>query len=200
MKRQLIILLISTVMLYGSCTVIGSLYPVSDNEKDLIFKKELIGKWGNKEKSPEYYIIDTFSGQNGKLYKIKTFIKKGDNNDTLRLNATLVLVSGWYFLDCQIDLENEFKNPDKDLGELLISRHYIFRLEFRGTDQFEIVAPDAEELIKLIDQKKINANYAQLKKDDYLILDRPAILQKAITESKKYPLLYENKNTFYRLE
>ena len=201
MKKQLLILLVSTVILCCSCNVIGSLYPVSSNEKDLIFKKELIGRWGENENSSEYYTVDTASGQNGKVYKIKSYFKKGENNtDTIRFEANLVLVSGWYFLDCRIDLENEFKNPDKSLEEFLISRHFIFRLEFRGTDQFEIVTPDGDEMIKLIDQKKIIANYAKLKKDDYLILDKPTILQKAIADSKKYPLLYENKVFLHRLE
>jgi hypothetical protein len=202
MKKQLALLIASAALLASSCKVVGTLYPISRNEKDFIFKKELIGKWGDSRDSSGYYSVDTVSGKNGKLYQIKTVFTNNEKNtaDTNRFRAILVMISGWYYLDCWFDLENEFNNIDKNYEDWLIARHFIFRLSFPGTDKLEMVAPDGDELIKLIDQKKIIANYANLKKDDYLILDKPAILQRAFAESKKYPLLYKDKNVLHKLE
>lgn len=82
----------------------------------------------------------------------------------------------------------------------MIPRHFIIRLSFPGENILEMAAPDTEELIKLIDQKKFLLQYANLKKDDYLILDKPAVLQKGFAESKKYPMLFKDKTVLHRLE
>lgn len=202
MKKELAFLIASASLLASSCKVVGTLYPISQNVNDFIFKKEIIGKWGDSKDSSGYYAVDTVSGKGGKLYQIETvFINKEKNTaDTNRFQALLVSISGSYYLDCWLDIEKEFTAFDNNYEDWLIARHFIFRLSFPETDVLEMVAPDTEELIKLIDQKKIIVNYASLKKDDYLILDKPAILQKWLAESKKYPLLYKDKNVLHRLE
>ena len=126
--------------------------------------------------------------------------KEKNTVDTNRFNAHVVSINGWYYLDCWFDIEKELSAYDKSYDDWLIARHFIFRLSFPETNVIELVSPDTEELIKLIDKKKISLHYANLKKDDYLILDKPAVLQKAFAESKKYPLLYKDKNILNRLK
>ncbi len=202
MKKQLIVLIVFAAILASSCKVVGTLYPLTQNENEFVFKKEMIGKWGDRKDPSGYYSVDTVSGKGGKLYQIKTFFINKEKNtvDTNRFNAILVSISGWYYLDCWLDMEKEFNPVDKSYDDLLIARHFIFRLSFPEANALEMVAPDTEELIKLIDQKKIYSHYAKLKKDDYLILDKPSVIQKGLAESKKYPLLYKDKNVLHRLE
>jgi hypothetical protein len=63
-----------------------------------------------------------------------------------------------------------------------------------------MVFPDPDELMKLIDQKKIRLDYSTLKKDDYLILNNSKELQKALVDANDYPSLYKDKIILNRLE
>lgn len=202
MKKQIAGLVIVISLFASSCKMAGSLYPISQDQNDFILKKEMIGKWGDRKDTSSYYIVDTISGKDGKLYQIKTIFKNAEKNtvDTNRFSAILVRLDGWYYLDCWVDMENEFSDTDNGYEDWLIPRHFIFRLSFPDANTIEITAPDTEYLIKLIDQKKLLLHYATLKKDDYLILDKPADLEKGFAESTKYPLLYKDKNVLHRLE
>lgn len=205
MKKNIVfalLLVVSVALLASSCKVVGTLYPISQNENDFIFKKEIIGKWGDRKDPSGYYSVDTATGKGGKLYQVETVFNNNEKNrvDTNRFSALLVSINGWYYLDCWFNMEKGLSAYDKSYEDWLIARHFIIRLSFQGIDKIEIASPDSEELIKLIDQKKIPLHYAILKKDDYLILDKPPVLQKAFAESKKYPLLYKDKNVLHRLE
>ena len=202
MKKQLVLFILSVSVLVSSCKVVSTLYPLSQHANDFVFKKEMIGKWGESKDSPEHYSVDTVSGEGGKLYKIEivSFNKEKNTTDTAMLNAHLVHVNGWLYLDSWLKIKNELNAIDKNYEDWLIPRHFIIRLSFPGENILEMAAPDTEELIKLIDQKKILLQYANLKKDDYLILDKPAVLQKGFAESKKYPMLFKDKTVLHRLE
>ena len=183
------------IILLSSCKVTSTLYPISENPSDFIFKKEVLGKWGDKKDSLIYFIADTATGSDGKLYTITSveYNEQKKRNDTTRILARLISISTSYFLDCQIDMEKEFQAEKKDYGSWLIGRHFIININFTATDKIEIGFPDQDGLIKLIDQKKIVADYALLKEDDYLILDKPVILKRAVVASLKYPSLYKEK-------
>lgn len=66
-------------------------------------------------------------------------------------------------------------------------------MAFGEKDKLEVASLDTDELIRLIDEKKISLHYANLKKDDYLILDKSEILQKTLSETKKNYLMFKNK-------
>ena len=202
MKKQLVLFILSVAILANSCKVVGTLYPLSQNVNDFVFKKGIIGKWGDSKDSSGHYTVDTVSGAGGKLYEIEivSYNKEKNTADILRLNAHLVNINGLLYLDSWFDIKNELNAIDKSYEDWLIASHFIIRLSFPEINVLEMVAPDTEELIKLIDQKKISLHYASLKKDDYLILDKPAVLQKGLAESKKYPMLFKNKNVLHRLE
>lgn len=201
MKNLPLIIVAFVVITSTSCKVVGTLYPLSQNSDDFVFKKELIGKWQESKDQSVYYLIDTASGQEGKLYSITSIERKNEANttDTMRFSAFLININGWYYLDCSLDIEKNLFPKKKEVEDFLFTRHFIFRLTFGEKEELEITSPDADELIKLIDEKKILLNYVNLKKDDYLILDKPEILQKRIIESKKYPLLYKNKNILQKI-
>jgi hypothetical protein len=202
MKKQLVLFILSVSILVSSCKVVSTLYPLSQNANDFVFKKEMIGKWGESKDSPDHYSVDTVSGEGGKLYEIKivSYNKEKSTTDTARLNAHLVNINGGLYLDSWLIIQNELNAIDKNYEDWLIARHFIIRLSFPEVNVLEMAAPDTEELIKLIDQKKILLHYANLKKDDYLILDKPAVLLKGLAESKKYPMLFKDKNVLRRLE
>jgi len=202
MKKQLVLLILCVAILASSCKVVGTLYPLSQNTNDFIFKKEMIGKWGDSKDSSGHYSVDTVSGEGGKLYEIEivSYNKEKSTVDITSLNAHLVNINGLLYLDSWLAIKTELNAIDKSYEDWLIARHFIIRLSFPEINVLELMAPDTEELIKLIEQKKISLQYANLKKDDYLILDKPPVLQKGLAESKKYPMLFKDKNVLHRLE
>jgi hypothetical protein len=202
MKRKILCSAVFAAIACGSCKVVGTLYPLSENEGNFLYKKQLIGKWRDIKDSSGFYNIDTIAGTGGKLYRAEIVSNEKEKKsaaDTALFLVSIIKLSDWFFLDCQLDIKSSFSAKGKDYNDLLVAKHFLCRLNFVDPDKIEIAFPDPEELIKLIDQKKIRLDYYLLKKDDYLILNKSKELQVALTESKKYPGLYKEKNILMRL-
>lgn len=196
MKRQFLIIAVFAAIACSSCKVIGTLHPLSENENDFQFKKELIGKWGDIKDNSTFYQIDTVAGAKGKLYRAQIVSQEKEKKnaiDTSWFLIRLIKISDWYFLDCHLDLQTAFPSKEEDYSDWLIAKHFFCRLSFDSPDKIEVVFPDPDELIKLIDQKKLQLNYSLMRKDDYLILNKPNLLRKALADSKKFPSLYKDK-------
>lgn len=182
------------IIIGNSCTVLGSLYPISENENEFVFKKELIGQWNSVKNINESYVVDTLAGSSGKFYSVIVLSRNHENRnivDTIFLGGMLVQISNWYFLDCKLDGEKTFSNKE-DIEDLVLLKHLIFRISFNGEDRLEASSPDAEELIKLINTGKVKLDYTKLKKDDYLFFSKPEKLRKAVEALNKYPEVYKS--------
>ncbi|HWC53239.1 MAG TPA: hypothetical protein VG676_06620 [Chitinophagaceae bacterium] len=204
MKKQFFFVIPVVFIFISSCTVVSNLYPISENENDFIFKKELIGKWGNTKDSSGYYQVDTVEGSNGKLYRATVIgPNEEDKNimDTMRFLAQLIQVDNKYFIDCQLDIETNFPLKKDDYSSWLLARHFVYTISFNGPDKIELTFPDPDALLQLINDKKLNLNYYTVRKDDYLILNKPAELQAALKESLKYAsTVYKEKDVLVRLK
>ena len=202
-KHFLLIILITSIMV-SSCKVVSNLYPISEDENDFVFKKELIGKWGDVKDSSGYYQVDTVDGSNGKLYRAVVISpNEEDKNimDTTRFLVQLIQLNNWYFIDCQLDIETNFPSKKDDYSSWLLARHFVYSISFDGTDKIEITFPDPDALLQLINDKKLQLNYYNVRKDDYLILNKPAELQAALKESQKYAsTVYKEKDMLVRLK
>lgn len=200
MKPGTSLLAIVIITMISSCKVVGTLYPLSDNENDFLFKKELTGKWTDPKDKSESYTVDTMPGTNGKSYSISVISAEKENAnlaDTTIIFARLLKINQWYFLDCALNLEKT--HAFKETNSWLVSKHFFYQLTFTGANTIEITYPDPEDLIKLIDGKKINLVYYKISKDNYLILNKPKENRAALAETKKYPLLYKEKITLVKL-
>jgi lipopolysaccharide export LptBFGC system permease protein LptF len=204
MKKQFFFVIPVVFIFISSCTVVSNLYPISENENDFIFKKELIGKWGNTKDSAGYYQVDTVEGSNGKLYRAVVIgPNEEDKNimDTMRFLAQLIQLDNKYFIDCQLDIETNFPLKKDDYSSWLLARHFVYTISFNGPDKIELTFPDPDALLQLINDKKLNLNYYTVRKDDYLILNKPAELQAALKESLKYAsTVYKEKDVLVRLK
>ncbi len=204
MKNSVSFLIIILLLCFTSCKVVSNLYPISENENDFIFKKELIGKWGDIKDSSGYYQVDTVDGSNGKLYRATVISpNEEDKNimDTTRFLAQLIQLNSWYFIDCQLDIETNFPLKKDDYSSWLLARHFVYTISFNGADKIELTFPDPDALLQLINDKKLKLNYYNVSKDDYLILNKPAELQAALKESLKYAsTVYKEKDVLVRLK
>ncbi|HET9744606.1 MAG TPA: hypothetical protein VFP97_02770 [Chitinophagaceae bacterium] len=193
---MLIVISIATV----SCTVVGTLNPIYTNPKDFIIKKELVGKWIDPKDVNDFLIIDTFVKDHPKSYRLSMVSKTNDElTDTTHFIGHLVNNGGSYFLECWYEV-------DFDKVDLLIPRHFIAKISFIGKDKIEFAFPDAELLIKLINEKKLALNYAEKVEGDgdksvsFLITNKSSALRYALTEMKKYPELFRDKITLVHSE
>lgn len=191
---MLILATITTV----SCTVVGTLNPIYTNPKDFIIKKELLGKWVDPKDLNGHLIVDTFVRDNPKSYNLYMVSKENDEfTDTTHFIGHLVNNGGSYFLEC-------WYKVDFDKVDLVIPRHFIAKISFTGKDKIEFSFPDADRLIKLINEKKLPLNYAEKvegegnKNVSFLITSKSPALQYALTEMKKYPELFKDKVSLTR--
>ena len=199
MKKELSWALILTVVL-GSCTVMGSLNALSEDEKHFVFRKELIGNWSEPSNLREWYRVDTMPGTSGKLYRIDQFSRssqEANKIDTLCFLGRLIRLGEVQYLDCRMDCEKMFGSSNA-VTDLVMAKHLIIKASFNGPDKMELAAPDPDVLMNLIKAGKIKLHYMQVKKDDYLILNEPAELQKATQALDKYPQVYKNKTELAR--
>jgi len=201
MKSINLTLIILVVLIMASCTVVGTLYRVISNRNEYIFKNEMIGKWAESLDSSSYYFeIDTLPHEEGKIYSFRNVETNIDSTiDTTSFLGYLFKLKDWYYLDCWYRMEEE-------IDDYLTVRHFIFRINFIETEKIELMTLIPEEIIKLIDEKKLKLSYARFPvrskevEYDYLILDKPDKLKKALAASEAFPKLYEEKSIYYRLK
>jgi hypothetical protein len=198
--KNIIWFMMALPVILGSCTMMGSLNALSEDKNQFVFKKEFIGTWKDPKDAQESFHVDTAAGSSGKLYMIEEFTRQEkDSNrvDTLYFLGRLVKIGEWQYLDCQVDCDKMFAG-NKVMADLLVSKHFIFRISFYGSEKMELAPPDADELFKLIDAGKVKLHYMTLKKDDYLILSSTSELQKAAETLDKFPEVFNNKTKFER--
>lgn len=199
MKQFSILFMFLILAGLNSCTVVGSIHPLSENEQQFVYENKLTGQWVIPTDSSLTVTIDTVDGSGGYLYRIKVLSRENENSlDTSWCQAHLVRISGEQFLDCWVDLNSIKPRTDDLYSDMLIKKHFFFKTRFLQSDSLEIITPSPDELIKLIDEHKIRLQYSKVGKSDYLILNKPTELQKAIIETKKYPKLYKDKMVLVR--
>jgi hypothetical protein len=177
-RFSFLLLLISFFI--NSC--VSSLYPLTENEKDFVFKKELPGHW-KVDKDNEEYIIDTI---NKNMYRIAVINNKDSRgvsnnapgNDTSFYLAFMVNIHGQYFLDCRVDtIRPAFAgmNEDERSGILLI--HYIFNIRNIKQNSMLISGINKDSLANLVKKGKLSVKHEMLTPDHILLTEKPASLQ-----------------------
>lgn len=189
-------LLFIIIITASSCTVVGTLYPVFNNEKDFVLNKGLEGRWIDPTDRKSYLLIK--ANEDLKQYDI-FFINSNQNKpeDTAHFKGHLIANNDSYYLECWYNVESE-------IGDLVVARHFMIKAFFLSKNKIEFGFPDAERLIQLINEKKLQLQYAELeensqpKNTSFLILDKSPVLQKAFMDMKKYPELFKDKVTLTR--
>lgn len=203
MKNTIVLLLAFATISLGSCTVMGTLYPLAENEKDLATKNELIGRWTDTKDNSQVLIIDSIAGENGKAYRL-TLVERATNGrpyaDTSYFIFNILLIRGNYFIDSHIDNGSMFSGETRDYTDLMVPRHFIYQIIFTSSSELALSYPDPEQLVKLIDEKKIPLRYMEIRKEDYLILNEPKELKTALQSTLDFPSLYRDVIHLRKLE
>ncbi len=199
MKTRLFLFLAAGMAALNSCTVTGTLYPLSSRPDQCIVKNEFAGIWHFHDDQSQLYAIDTLGKSSLQEYQILCLDTDTTDtmSDSIYLRARLVQLHDSLYLDTYFDLDKNDKNH-MDLEVMTVTRHFIFRLHFFSADSILFQEPDPAGLINLIDKNKVHLQYAALNEDNYLILDKPEQLQKAIVEAEKFKWLFKNTRLLIR--
>ena len=193
MKKNIPTIILITSVILTSC--VRSLYPITENENDLIFKKELLGHWRDEDSA--HYIVDTAGGENGRIYRVAIIdLKRGPEwvfSDTSYFIAFLVNIKGSFFLDCSADMA---KFSNKNIGESaahsILPTHFIIRLISIEQNRIELALMDEEKFLAFLKQKKLSIHHELIDKDNLLLTEKPMKLQQKLIEMEKFPSIFNS--------
>jgi len=203
MKKYILSILLISGLIFSSC--VRSLYPITEDEKQIVFNKELLGHW--KDDDGNNYFVDSSTVSGIMTYHIqaaeaekKMDQSNKDVSDTSYFLASLVNINGKLFLDCVPDMEQLAvkKVSESTMGSLLAT-HFLIRVFSIEQNSVEVAAIDEETLSTLIKQNKINIHHEQIDKDDILLSEKSKMLQQKLVELEKFPSVYKERNRLIRI-
>ncbi len=190
MKNVFLFITIMTLMLI-SC--VGSVYTVTENAKDIVFRNELPGHWKDADGKGEY-IVESATTERGKYYKVTMFDR--DNNskkvDTTNLIVVLANIKGHYFLDCMLDTSLPVYSVINDWSKgFLIPSHLIIKVYNIGENFISMSAIDKDAFLLLLKNKKIDTEYQDMNSDNILLTESSTKLQEMLLKFEYYPSVYK---------
>lgn len=198
MKQSFTIIALITILFLNSC--VKSLHPLTDNPKDMIFKKELLGKWKDAKDNTEY-IVDTFANISGKKYALTVIDHSNDKSlDTCSFSMMLINLKGHYFVDCSPDTSDQKYSKISDATKsLLLVSHFFTKVYSIGENLITISTIDNDALSLLLKTNKIEMEFQKINGNEILLLDKPKALQQKLIELEKFPSVYKKKDSLIRI-
>jgi hypothetical protein len=194
--KNIFLLLCVITLIYSSC--VRSLYPLTEDAKDIVFKKELLGRWKNPKENTEY-LIDSITTKLGLNYSVMLVEHKSGNEqpDTSNFIVMLVNIKGKYFLDCIPDINHAaFSAIGEQSRSLIVSTHFIVKVYAIEKEYFSVSAIDKDALAILLQNKNILIRHEDINKDDILFTEKPEMLQQKLLELEKFPSVYKRDSLF----
>lgn len=189
MKNILLSLCFITLIGFSCVT---SLYPLTDNVKDIVFKDELLGHWKHPKENTEYF-IDSITTSKGLTYRVMLIQHESNAKpDTSNFTMLLVNIKGKYFLDCTPDITHPaFSDIGEQSKSLLLPTHFIIKVYAIEKEYFSMSAIDKDALVILLQNKNIMIRHEDINKDDILFTEKPEMLQKKLLELEKFSTVYK---------
>ena len=194
-------LIIIFILAFVSCSVPGSLHPLSNNITQVHYNQELVGKWQSSDSPDEIYVIEPGDDPAEKYYHCTIYSK---NKDTAYFLVRLIQLNGINYLDSWFNLE-KISKEDNDLAHYNVPRHFFYKMNNLNKNSVELSSPDLNAIRGLVKNGKINLQIAELHSmnisDDYLVISETPELQKAFKDLEKYAsTVYKEKSTFTRIQ
>lgn len=191
------------VLVFVSCTVPGSLHPLTKNAAELFYNPALVGQWESSDSPNEIYLITEGDDPAEKYYHCTIYSKDDPNEDSLHFFARLIKLNGLNYLDCWYNLKKSGRE-NKDLVYYNVPRHFFYKVKIINNNSVELHSPDMDEIMKLVKDGKIALKVANLQSldinDDYLVISETPELQKAFIEFEKFAsMVYKDTSTFTRI-
>ena len=191
MKKS-IVFIIMISLIFTSC--VTSLHPITENQADLVFKKDLLGTWVDKDSAR--YIIEEAKERGDKFYQATVIDPKkssetGNFSDTSYFIVSLANVKGKLFLDCAADMKKfEIKHLGGAAVSSVIPTHFIIPVVSIGQNAIELSPFDHDNLLALLQGGKFHMKSELVNKDDILFTEKPKNLQQKLMELEKFPAVF----------
>ncbi|MBA2499863.1 MAG: hypothetical protein H0V30_09075 [Chitinophagaceae bacterium] len=195
-------LLIIFALTLASCTVPGSLHPLTKNASEIYYNPALVGQWESNDSSDEIYLITLGDDPTDKFYNC-AIISDDNNKDTAYFLVRLIQLNGLNYMDCWFNLKKSGQQ-NKDMINYNVPRHFFYKLNIINNDAVELYSPDIAAIRELVKNGKIKLQITDLQSldisDDYLVISETPELQKAFIDFEKYAsIVYKEKSTFTRI-
>jgi hypothetical protein len=201
-KIYFCLLLLLAVIIASSC--VNSLYPISENENDFIFKEELLGRWADNDMQTQV-IIEKAAG---KKYGVTVIDKKTDPggknipaSDTSYYLGFIIELNGQQYVDCSVDINHpKYVSIAKDAGSALLPLHFIYKISMINKDQISITGMNQDSVKKLIAGYPNSVKHEKLGKDDIMLTADAAGLKKNILTNKAAAFVFSEINIVTRIK
>lgn len=194
-SKSFLSLFLFTSIVMSSC--VSSLYPISDNEKDFIFREELLGHWSDKDMQTQVILDKSDLNK----YKVTVIDKKTSGLggkqitalDTSYFLGFLIQLNGQYFFDCTTDTDHpQFKCIGEEARSSMLPLHFIYKVQIIGNNQLSVSEINIDAMRKYIGKDKNKVKHEQINKDHILLTADAAGLQKNILTNKKAAVFTES--------
>ncbi len=190
---SLLFLITATVMV----SFVSSLYPISNNQADYIFREELLGRWVDKDMQTRV-MLDKWDLNR---YKVTIINKKtcelGGRKitafDTSHFSGFLIQLDGRYFFDCTTDTDHpQFTCMGEEARSSMLPLHFIYKLQIIGNNQLSVSGINMDAMRKFIEKDRNKVKYEQINKDNILLTADAVALQKNILTDKQAVVFIES--------
>ena len=173
------------VLIYIACGLVScvtSLYPITEDSNEIVFKNELLGTWKDVNGS-SVYVVNKVNSENDKRYKLMILDYQTDKQvtDTSNFLVSLVNIKGHYFFDCMPDTSlPAYANMSDLTKEIMIPCHYIMKVYSIDEKYVSLSAMDKDAVNRLLTNKKLTMKHEELTDDNILLTEKPEILKKKL--------------------
>lgn len=197
--RTILTLIAVACLLMTSC--VTSLYPLSENNKGIVYRPELAGAW--KEADGNAY-IRVEGGEDSAYTLMLVEVRTHDDvsvNDSTYFTGQLVQADGYLFLDCVVDLERQ--EGYRSLGDYtragLAPTHFLFHITIRNHNKvIELGQLQSEPFEKLLREKYPRTRYIK-DGESVLLVEPPPGLDRLLVQLLKEGANVWEKSTWVRM-
>lgn len=195
-KKYYLSFLLLTAIVISSC--VSSLYPISDNENDFLFREELIGHWADKDMKTQIIVQKTAN----KKYSVTLIdTKKNSISDSSYFSGFLIQTGGQYFFDCTPDTDHpQFGCIGEEARSVMLPLHFIYKIQSIGKNELSIAGMNIDSMQKFIDKNKNMVKHEKLSKDHILLTADASWLQKKILINKEAAFIFSEPAILTRIK
>lgn len=180
--RDLWLLIVLLCCLLSSC--VTSLYPLSENPKDVVYRRDLAGTW--KQADGNSYIVVDGSADSTYAFTMVEVRTHDDVsvNDTSYFTGRLVQSGSYLFLDCVVDLERhaEYQRLGDYTRAGLAPTHFLFHISIgSGGSTIELGQLQAEPFEKVLKERYPRTRY-KMESESLLLVEPPPALTRLLVQ------------------
>ncbi|MFZ1371393.1 MAG: hypothetical protein WAR78_13480, partial [Ferruginibacter sp.] len=182
---------------------VSSLYPISENENEYIFREELVGHWSGKDMGTQVILSKAGTTK----YQVTVIDKKTSEAagkkvslyDTSYFSGFLIQLNNRFFFDCTPDTDHpQFRSLGEETRTALLPLHFIYQIHIIDNNRLSVAGMDIDAMKKYIEKNSSRVKHEKLNKDHILLTADAAALQKNILSGETASFVFNEPDTLNR--